>query len=147
MPAGDLLVPGAAHPNAKAGWGTAVPWGAGGTHKRVLWDVQKRHPEPYVHGEGRDVLGAVRTQKGKITGQERAPFQRLLFWLSADAASPGRGVPALGEAGITPSRTPRLQGLSVAVFSPLSAGLAMVCPLMEGVTVAATYSLSPRCLH
>lgn len=93
------------------------------------------------------MLGAVRTQEGRITGQERAPFQRLLFWLSADVASPGQGVPALGEAGITPSRTPRLQGLSVAIFSLLSAGPATVCPSMEGVTVAGTSSLSPRCLH
>lgn len=93
------------------------------------------------------MLGAVRTQEGSVTGQERAPFQNLLFWLSADAASPGQGVPALGKAGITPSRTLRLQGLSVAIFSLLSAGPAMVCPSMEGATVAGTSSLSPRCLH
>lgn len=53
----------------------------------------------------------------------------------------------LGEEGITPSRTPTLQGLSVAVFRLLSVVLAMVCPSMEGVTVAGTSSLSSRCLH
>lgn len=82
-------------------------------------------------------------QENRIPGQERAPFHQLLSWLSAGAASISRGVPVLGEAGITP----RLQGLSVAVFSPLSAGLATVCPSMEGVTVAGISSLSPRCLH
>lgn len=48
------------------GQGTAMPWAtrtlhaAGGTHKRALWDVQERHPEPYVHGEDGAVLGAVK---------------------------------------------------------------------------------------
>lgn len=74
--------------------GTAVPWGAstlhaaGGTHKKVLWDMQKRCPQPYVHGENRDALGAVRMQQGRIPGQVWAAFQRLLFWLSADVSSP-----------------------------------------------------------
>lgn len=53
----------------------------------------------------------------------------------------------LGQAGATLGRTLRLWGLSVAVFFLLSAGLAMVCPLMEGVTVAGRFSLIPRCLH
>lgn len=38
----------------------------------------------------------------------------------------------LGEAGMTLSRTVRLQGLPVTIFSLLSASLALVCPSMEG---------------
>lgn len=53
----------------------------------------------------------------------------------------------LGQAGLTLARTLRLQGLSAAVFFLLSAGLAMVCPLKEGMTVAGRSSLIPRCLH
>lgn len=92
-----------------------------------------------MHGEDGGVLGAVRTQEGR-------PF-RLLSCLPADVDSPSQGVAVLGEEGITPSRTPTLQGLSVAVFRLLSVVLAMICSLMEGVTVAGTSSLSSRCLH
>lgn len=66
-------------------WGASTLHAAGGTDKN---DMQKKHPQPCVHRENRDVLGAVRMQQGRIPGQEQTAFQRLRFWLSADVAGP-----------------------------------------------------------